>query len=155
MFLLNILLTLAWIALTGEFSAGNFLVGFVVVSMLLTLTRQSEASNVYVRRAQRLAAFFFFFLQELVLSSLRVMVQVLSPHLNMQPAVVAVPLTVQSDAGITLLSNLITLTPGTLTLEVAEDRSQLFVHVMNVGDVAAFRRGIQTGFERRILELTE
>jgi len=66
-----------------------------------------------------------------------------------------VPLTVQSDAGITLLSNLITLTPGTLTLEVAKDRSQLFVHVMNVGDVAAFRRSIQTGFERRILELTE
>ena len=66
---------------------------------------------------------------------------------------VAVPLDVTSDAAITLLGNLITLTPGTLTLDVSTDHLPLYVHVMNVEDVESFRQGIKNGFERRILEL--
>ena len=153
MFLLNILLAIAWVALTGEFNAGNFIIGFVIVYLLLALTRPSESARTYTTQVRGIMSFSLFFLKELVFSSLRVTVQVLSPTLNMQPAVVAVPLDIRSDAGITLLGNLITLTPGTLTLEVAEDRSQIFVHAMHVDDVEAFRREIKDGFERRILEV--
>lgn len=153
MFLLNILLAIAWVALTGEFDAGNFIIGFVIVYILLALTRPSESARAYTAQVRGILSFSLFFLKELVFSSLRVTVQVLSPTLNMQPAVVAVPLDIRSDAGITLLGNLITLTPGTLTLEVAEDRSQIFVHAMHVDDVEAFRREIKDGFERRILKV--
>jgi len=153
MFLLNILLAIAWVALTGEFNAGNFIIGFVIVYILLALTRPSEGARAYTAQVRAILSFSLFFLKELVLSSLRVTVQVLSPTLDMQPAVVAVPLDIRSDAGITLLGNLITLTPGTLTLEVAEDRSQIFVHAMHVDDVEAFRQEIKDGFERRILEV--
>ena len=155
MFLLNILLAIAWVALTGEFNAGNFAIGFVIVYLLLALTRPNESARTYTTQVRHLFSFSLFFIKELIFSSLRVTVQVLSPTLNMQPAVVAVPLDIRSDAGITLLGNLITLTPGTLTLEVAEDRSQIFVHAMHVEDVAAFRQEIKEGFERRILEVME
>lgn len=155
MFLLNILLAIAWVALTGEFTAGNFTIGFIIVYGLLALTRPSSSARSYTARVQRIFSFSLFFLKELVMSSLWVTVQVLSPTLKMTPAVVGVPLDIQSDAGITLLGNLITLTPGTLTLEVAEDRSQIFIHAMHVDDVDVFRQEIKQGFERRIIEVLQ
>lgn len=155
MFLLNILLAIAWVALTGEFNAGNFIIGFIIVYLLLALTRPSSSAQAYTNRVRRIFSFLLFFLKELVLSSLWVTVQVLSPTFKMTPAVVAVPLDLRSDTGITLLGNLITLTPGTLTLEVAEDRSQIFVHAMHVENVEAFRQEIKQGFERRIIEVMQ
>jgi multicomponent Na+:H+ antiporter subunit E len=155
MFLLNILLAMAWVALTGEFNAGNFAIGFIIVYLLLALTRPSSSAQSYTDRVRRIFSFSLFFLKELVMSSLWVTVQVLSPTFKMTPAVVAVPLDIRSDAGITLLGNLITLTPGTLTLEVAEDHSQIFIHAMHVDDVAAFRQEIKQGFERRVIEVLQ
>jgi multicomponent Na+:H+ antiporter subunit E len=71
----------------------------------------------------------------------------------MRPGVVAVPLDARTDAEITLLANLITLTPGTLSLDVSADRSFLYVHAMYVDDVNDVKRQIKDGFERRLLEV--
>ncbi|MEN8150722.1 MAG: Na+/H+ antiporter subunit E [Planctomycetota bacterium] len=94
----------------------------------------------------------FFFLWELVLSSIRVARDVLSPRPRFKPGIVGVPLDAETDAEITLLACLITLTPGTLSLDVSEDRKTLYVHAMRVEDPEAFRREIKAGFERRVLE---
>ncbi len=155
MLLLNLLVALAWVVLTGEFTIGNFVVGFLITYLILRLTRQSQLVSSYVRRISLLVRFLGFFLKELVLSSLRVMVQVLLPRQNLRPAVVAVPLDVQSDTGIALLANLITLTPGTLTLDVSTDRKMMYIHVIDLDDLEAFRTSIKQGFERRIIEVME
>ena len=68
-------------------------------------------------------------------------------------AIVAVPLDAKTDAEITMLANLITVTPGSFSLEVSADRSVLYVHAMYVDDPETFRREIKNGFERRVLEL--
>ncbi len=155
MLLLNILLAIAWVALTGDYQAGNFAIGFILAYLVLRLTQHSQAAARYVKQLQLGVFFVGFFLKELVVSSLRVTIQVLKPKMEMHPAVVAIPLDVTTDAAITLLGNLITLTPGTLTLDVSSDRSTMYVHTMNVGDdVESFRHSIKNGFERRILEVT-
>lgn len=71
------------------------------------------------------------------------------------PGVVAIPLDARTDVEITLLANLITLTPGSVTLDLSEDRSVLYVHAMYIddGDVEAYRRSVKEGLERRVLEL--
>jgi len=71
----------------------------------------------------------------------------------MRPGILAVPLDAQSDAEITLLANLLTLTPGTLSLDVSPDRRFLYVHIMYITDADATRRRIKDGFERRVLEV--
>jgi multicomponent Na+:H+ antiporter subunit E len=71
----------------------------------------------------------------------------------MTPGIVRVPLDVKTDFEITLLANLISLTPGTLSLDVSEDRKVLYVHTMYVGDKDKFIEGIKSGFERRLLKL--
>lgn len=92
---------------------------------------------------------------ELVVSSLKVAQDVLTPQTLAKPGIVAIPLDVRSNFGITLLANLISLTPGSLSLDVTPDRQRLFVHVMFIDDLDEVRRSIKSGFERRILEVAE
>jgi multicomponent Na+:H+ antiporter subunit E len=78
---------------------------------------------------------------------------VVAPAGRLRPAIVAVPLTLDRDAEIALLANLITLTPGTLSLDVSPDRRTLYVHAMATAGPDELRREIRDGFERRILEV--
>jgi multicomponent Na+:H+ antiporter subunit E len=79
---------------------------------------------------------------------------VLRPNLaaHLRPAFVAFPLTATRDAEITLLANLITLTPGTLSVDVSEDRRFLLIHAIELRDREEFIRGIQSGFEAKVME---
>ncbi len=154
MFTWHLLLTLSWAAINGAFSPANLVVGFVLSYVLLAvLQRAGLTSASYVYHVPRVLSFIVFFVWELYLANVRVAQEVLRPRLRIKPGVVAVPLTAETDLEITLLSCLITLTPGTLALDVSDDRTTLFVHTLDVGDADAFRRAIKDGFERRILEL--
>lgn len=95
-----------------------------------------------------------FFSWELVVANLRVARDVLIPGPGFKrPGVVAVPLDVQSNNEITLLACLITLTPGTLSLDVTADRSVLYIHEMFIRDPEEVRQNIKQGFERRVMEV--
>ena len=79
------------------------------------------------------------------------MLNVLNPGRVSQSAIVAIPLDVKSDLGITLLANMVTLTPGTTTLYISEDRTRLYAHVMNYSDTIV--TDIKNGVERQILKV--
>lgn len=149
-------LPLIWMALTGSFSVGNFLLGFLIGSLALWIAhpaRESVPLIFYLRKAFLWMRFFGFFLTELLLASLRVAYDVLTPRHHMRPAVLAIPLDLESDLGITFFANVITLTPGTLSLDVSDDRKTLYIHAMYVDDVQQFKRNLKTRLERRIMEL--
>jgi multicomponent Na+:H+ antiporter subunit E len=152
--LVNILLALAWGALTGVYTPVNLLAGFLLGYLALwLLQRTSTEPSGYFSKGPLLAAFILFFLWELIKANLRVMYDVLTPWHRMQPGIVAIPLDVTSDAEITLLANLISLTPGTLSLDVSDDRSTLYVHTMYMSRADTFRHSIKQGFERRVQEV--
>ncbi|MCL4302664.1 MAG: Na+/H+ antiporter subunit E [Anaerolineae bacterium] len=153
LFILNVLLALAWVALTGQFTPVNLVAGFGLGYLLLWLVRPARETAGYFRKIVRVVSFFFFFLGELLIANLRVAYHVIRPSLTMRPGVVAIPLDLKSDAEITLLANLITLTPGSLSLDVSTDRRVLYVHAMYIEDVETFRREIKEGFERRVREV--
>jgi multicomponent Na+:H+ antiporter subunit E len=100
--------------------------------------------------ALRLAGFFAW---ALIVANLRVALDVARATTTIRPAVVAVPLDVTSDAEILLLSMLINITPGSVTLDLSDDRRTLYVHVMHITTAEASRQEIKTGFERRIKRL--
>ena len=139
-----------WTALTDRYTAANFLLGLVVAHLAL---RFSTTERARIRKTGPALRFAAFFLKEVFVSALRVAYDVLRPHGRMRPAIVAVPLDVRTDGQITLLAILITLTPGTLALDVSPDRRTLLVHAMFAGDADRVRHEIKQGFEHRILEL--
>ncbi len=151
---LNVLLALAWVAITGDVSVGNLLTGFGLGLVVLFFTRRIVGQPTYLLRLWRVVSLLVFFLRELILSNLRVAYDVLTPGYHLRPGVVAIPLDARTDTEITLLANMITLTPGSFSLDVSADRRVLYLHVMYLDeDVDAFRRKIKDGFERRILEV--
>ncbi|MGA7954289.1 MAG: Na+/H+ antiporter subunit E [Gloeobacterales cyanobacterium] len=158
---LNAFLAIAWAALTGQFTLINLGFGFALGYLILWLLKPKDRDGVYrsikisnyFMKIPQLAGFIAFFVWELILANLRVAISVLSPLKRLQPAIVAIPLDIKTDAEITLLANLITLTPGTLSLDVAPDRSMLYVHVLYVEDIEQFRKETKEGFERRVQEL--
>ncbi len=93
------------------------------------------------------------FVWELLLSNLTVAKIVVMPKLDIRPGVVAYPLRLRSELAITWLANLITLTPGTLSLYVSEDHRTLYIHTLNISDPADVVRTIQNAFERHLMEL--
>jgi multicomponent Na+:H+ antiporter subunit E len=88
----------------------------------------------------------------LLLANLRVAADVIAPRLRARPGIVAIPLDAKTDAEITVLANLITLTPGTLSIDVSDDRRTLYVHALFVDDAASLVRDIKQSLERRVLE---
>jgi multicomponent Na+:H+ antiporter subunit E len=88
------------------------------------------------------------FLKELTLSAWQVLRATLSPEIRARSAIVAVPIELRSDAGITLLADMVTLTPGTTALHVSGDRRTLFVHAMDAGTPEEVAARIRDGFER-------
>lgn len=156
MLLLNILLSLAWAALTGRFEPVNLVFGYVLGYAILWLASRHLPSQTYFLKLPRVLEFIGFFLKELAIANFRMAVTVLSPRMKLRPAVVAVPLDLKTDTGLSLLANLITLTPGTLSLDISTDRKMLYVHTIWLEDsVEKFREDIKQGFERRVREVFE
>ncbi|NIQ96246.1 MAG: Na+/H+ antiporter subunit E [Desulfuromonadales bacterium] len=151
-------LPLVWMALTGDFSAGNFLVGVLISSLARWVTYPTgEGSPLlgYLRKIWQWVRFVGFFICELTLASLRITWDIMTPRHRMRPAILGVPLDITSDEEITTLANLITLTPGTLSLDVSSDRKVLYIHAMYVEDTEQFKRDIKERLERRVKELFE
>jgi multicomponent Na+:H+ antiporter subunit E len=153
LFILNVMLSLAWAALTGYFTPTNLVIGFVLGYAMLWIAQRKESSSVYFRKVRLVIGFAIFFVLEVIKANLRVAYEVLTPGHQMMPGVVAIPLDARTDAEITILANLITLTPGTLSLDVSTDRSVLFIHAMYVENVIEFKQQIKQGLERRLLEV--
>lgn len=138
----------------GPFTPANFLVGFVVAFLTLRFVIPREMRGSYYSKVGRIAHFTFYIIVELVIANIKMAYYTLSPLRKLRPGVLAVPLEELSDTELTILANLITLTPGTLSLDVAADKSILFIHFMHVQDPDAMRDEIKNGFERRLLEVT-
>jgi multicomponent Na+:H+ antiporter subunit E len=148
------LMAVAWGALTGDFSLLNLAAGAAIGLVALRIGGQrGRLSLTFLRRLPLALGFGIFFLKELVVANLRVAMMVLGPRRWLKPALLAVPLDVESEAEIVMLANLITLTPGTLSVDVAPDRRTLYVHCLGVDDPDAVRREIKEGLERRVAEL--
>ena len=150
--LINVLLAIIWAAVTGIYNLPNIAFGFLLGVFALSLIREQVGSVGYFSRLGKVATLALVFLYELVLSTIRVAITVLSPDMNLKPGIFAYKLEVDRDFEITVLANLITLTPGTLSVDVSDDKQYLYVHAIDCSDVDATRRDIATSFERRILE---
>lgn len=152
LFVFNLLLAIVWVAITGSTSFVNLVFGFVLAAIALAIVRSSYGGVLYLGRIRRILVLLLVFVGELAKSVWAVAVTVMSPRMDVKPGIFAFPLTVDRDFEIALLANLITLTPGTLSVDVSDDRKTLYVHALDCSDPEAIRRSIADSFERRIME---
>lgn len=155
MLLLNVLLALAWAALTGSFEPVDLLFGFILGYLVLWITTRLGKPHKYFKQISLVLELLGVFLVDVLRANLRMAGIILSPRMKLRPAVVAVPLVLKSEFSIILLANMLTLTPGTLTLDISTDRLMLFIHTVYLHDPEQFRQQLLSGYERRLQELFE
>jgi multicomponent Na+:H+ antiporter subunit E len=152
-FLINLVLTFIWVLLTGSTDILNFFFGFALSFLVLWITFSGNKDRKYFSLLPQLISFGFFFLYELFKANIQVAFDVITVKHYMKPGIVKYPLDATTDVEITFLANLISLTPGTLSLDVSCDKKVMFIHAMYVEDEQEFIDNIKNGFERRLLKI--
>lgn len=153
--LLNVLLALTWCAASGGVSAGNLAVGFLAGYLILSVHPEITRSYSYRKKVLYFLSFAGYFIWEVAAGTLDVASATLWPFRRLRPGIVAVPLDARSAVEQTLLANAVTLTPGTMSIDLSPDGKTLYVHVMDMKDPASVRRDIKQGLEARLIRLFE
>lgn len=156
MFILNIALAVIWAALWGSptllMLGSGYVLGFLILWFAAPVFGLHDS---YFLRSWRILRLILFFIYELVMSSIRVAWDVMTPNDYSTPAILDMPLDVTSDFEILLVTNLISLTPGTLSLDVSDDRKTLTFHAMYAEDPQAVIDDLKSGMERLVREVFE
>ena len=151
--LLNIFLTFIWVALTGALTPVNFGFGFILGFFILWIKERTNEDKRYFFRVPKIIGFIFFYFFEMLKANLQVAYDVITPHYFMKPGIVGLPLDAKTDFEITMLSNMISLTPGTLVVDLSTDRKVMFVHVMYLKSREDFIKTTKQGLEKKLLEI--
>ncbi|AQQ52717.1 Na+/H+ antiporter subunit E [Planococcus lenghuensis] len=152
--LLNFFLALVWMFMSVSFTSATFIIGYLLGLFLLILMRRFFNERLYLFRIWAVISLFFLFMKELFLSSVQVFLLILKPRMNIRPAIFEYDTVLKYDWEITLLSLLITLTPGTLVLAVSDDQKKLYIHAIDADDIDDAVKSIQDTFEKAILEVS-
>ncbi|GIP31874.1 Na+/H+ antiporter subunit E [Paenibacillus sp. J2TS4] len=152
--LLNLCIALLWMFLNNSASASQFLMGYLIGLIFIGALRRFWPQPFYVQKIWAIVKLLVLFLKELILSSFSVIRQVIRPKLNIRPGIFAYTTNLKTDWEVTLLSCLICLTPGTLTLEVSRDQRTLYIHAMDMDDAEVISQQIKDSFEKAIVEVT-
>ncbi|WP_238651926.1 Na+/H+ antiporter subunit E [Paenibacillus piscarius] len=154
--LFNLLIAFLWMGINNDGSFSSFLIGFLLGIGILLLFRRSRSQSrpFYLRRLWSILKLVLIFIRELTISNFVVIGHILRPRLAIRPGIFAYETSLTSAWEVTLLSCLICLTPGTLTLDVSADGTTLYIHAIDIQDAEAMATQIRTNFEQVIQEVT-
>ncbi|MDD3609284.1 MAG: Na+/H+ antiporter subunit E [Halothiobacillaceae bacterium] len=153
--ILSLVLALVWLLLVNELSIGQLVLGALLGLLLPLFTRRFWPDPLCIRRPATLARFVGLVLHDIIVANFQVARLILGRPEALQPAFIVVPLALKTDIAISLLANTICLTPGTLTAELAADRSHLLIHALNAPDPASVVDEIKTRYEAPLKEIFE
>lgn len=152
--LLSLILWVVWLALHNTVAPAHVLLGALLAWLLpLAALRLADGRWPRLRRpgvALRLAVTVLY---DVVVANIEVARRILGPEAAIEPGFIRVPLDLTDDWAITTLAGIITMTPGTLTAGVADDRSHLLVHAFHVGDGDALVASIKSRYEAPLKEI--
>ncbi len=153
--ILNLGIAFVWTLLQADLTLINFIVGYVLGLGFLLVFKGQLKEKLYIIKWWQVIVLFLVFIKELVIANFIVIAQVLRPRLNIKPGIIALPTVLETDLQVTILANMISLTPGTISMEVSPDNKIIYVHVFNIDDEAEIINGIKDNFERRIKEVAD
>jgi multicomponent Na+:H+ antiporter subunit E len=152
--LFNLMIAFMWMLLNNNSSGSSFIVGYVLGVFILLILRKSWTQPFYLKRVWAMLKLLLIFIRELLVSSFVVIGHIVRPKLAIRPGIFAYETTLTSAWEVTLLSCLICLTPGTLTLDVSGDGKILYIHALDIEDAQLLTEQIRGTFEQAIMEVT-
>ncbi|MDP1863808.1 MAG: Na+/H+ antiporter subunit E [Thiobacillus sp.] len=155
---LTVTLTILWLLLVNQFSAGQVILGALLGWLIPFSTTRFWPDPIRIHQPLALMRYFVVFMYDIVLGSFQVAYMILRGPSHLRPAFIRIPLVLKTDLAISLLANTISLTPGTVSAWLSEDRRTLIVHTLDTGDAEALVADIKQRYEaplKRIFEGSE
>lgn len=155
---LSVLMLVAWLWLNNSLHPGHLVLGGVLALAIPAFTRRFWPDPIPIHRPVRLLQYLLLVLYDVIVANLQVAVLILGPASRWRPAFVRVPLELRTDFAVTVLASTVTLTPGTVSVDVedAPDGSRvLVVHALRCTDERALVESIRQRYERRLREILE
>lgn len=154
-------LAVLWMCLMSTFTFPMFVTGYLVGAVVVGLyyavfyvkigRRPILRKNPWhIRKLPDYLILVVVFAWELIKANVAVLKQVFSPKMDLKPGIIAMPIDLDSDAQITLLANMITLTPGTISAEISPQNDIIYIHALDASDPEGVIEGINKAFTRRI-----
>lgn len=156
-FIINLFIASLWFLLKDDPNADftTFMSGFFAGTLILYVMHRFFGTQFYLGRVLKIAKLILLFIQELLLSSFSVLKQVLDPQLKISPGIFTYETKLRGDYQITVLALLLTLTPGSVVMEVSEDGSVFYIHAMDIEESKETVLRSIGKFEKAILEVTQ
>ncbi|MCP3740632.1 Na+/H+ antiporter subunit E [Rossellomorea sp. BNER] len=152
--LLNFFLAFIWMFLSVSFTSKSFFVGFLLGLLIIYAFRRFFTGRFYLLRVWAIISLIVLFIKELILANISVLMAIIRPKLDIKPGIFALPTELKSDWEITVLANLITLTPGTLVVDISFDNKILYIHSIDMPDADEAVNEIKNTFEKAIKEVS-
>ena len=150
---LTVLLTLLWLLLNNTLNLGHLLLGLFLGWSIPLLVRGFLVEVPAVRKPLQLCTFMLKVFCDIVRANLTVAKLVLGPTRNLRPAFVEVPMLIEDDFVLAVLTSIISLTPGTVSSGLSPDHKALLLHALDAPDVDALVQEIKTRYEAPLLEI--
>ncbi|OEH84583.1 cation:proton antiporter [Desulfuribacillus stibiiarsenatis] len=153
--LMNFIVAIVWTLLQDEVTATRFIIGWIIGMLVLIPFRRMFIKRLYLYRVWAIIDLTLIFLREVLIANFTMAKMVLSPKLEIKPGFFAYPLEIKHEVQITVLAGLICLTPGTISVDVSDDNSTLYVHAIHLPECEKTIEDIKNLFEKRILEVAK
>jgi multicomponent Na+:H+ antiporter subunit E len=147
----NLIIALTWTFLLTPFSMENMYIGWIFGLIVVYFWQRRTGGYFYPRKLWEIIYLTYVFLREVTKSAFQVMSFVFTPGtIKTQPVLIPYETGLTSPFGIILLSNMITITPGTFVVEISPDNKVLLIHAFHAPDVEALKRDVREYFEANI-----
>ncbi|MDG5480283.1 Na+/H+ antiporter subunit E [Staphylococcus xylosus] len=153
--LVNLMLSVFWLFVTGSYTFNNFILGYLFALLLVYLMRDVLPGRFYIITVYKIVKLFLVFLIELVKANIDVIRIVIKPKIDNEPSFFTYHTDLKSDWQIALLSNLITLTPGTIVLGISDDRTKIYIHSIDFTTKEEEVDSIKSSLEKVVREVGE
>ncbi|MEO2203786.1 Na+/H+ antiporter subunit E [Paenibacillus pabuli] len=152
--ILNLIIAFVWMFLNNSWNGVGFLIGYLLGLLLIGSMRRFFPQRFYIVRVWAILKLLFLLFKELIRASIEVIRQIIKPRLEIRPGIFTYRTQLSSDWEVTFLCLLISLTPGSLPLEISGNQRKLFIHALDIKDEQKMRDDIKNTFEKAIMEVT-
>ncbi len=150
---LSLTLWAVWLLLNNTLAPGHVVLGAALALVIPLFVRPLWPERPRLQRPGIALRLLLTVLRDIVTANIEVARRVLGPELALRPGFVRVPLAIRDPHGISTLAGIITLTPGTLSADLAPDHSYLLVHALHIDDEKALVESIKARYEAPLLEI--
>jgi multicomponent K+:H+ antiporter subunit E len=149
----SLLLLIVWLLLNNTVAPGHLVLGTFLAIVIPLLTSGMQDPQPSFHKPFTIIRYVLMVIGDIVVANFEVAILVVGSSKHLNPALVAIPMDIEHELPITILASTVSLTPGTVSAEISEDKKWLYVHVLNLTDKDELIALIKSRYERPLMEI--